>query len=170
MPSIRERFETLPLLDRIFDASIILKGLDGLLELLGGVLVLLLSPDRLNAIVRGLTEHELSEDPKDFIATHAIHIAHDLATSVSVFLALYLLSHGLVKIVLVAALLKQKLWAYPWMIAFLVVFILYQIYRLVIHLSIGLTLLTLFDIFIVYLTLLEYRKHKTSGPTTPGSN
>jgi uncharacterized membrane protein len=73
---------------------------------------------------------------------------------------LYLLSHGIIKIILVVALLQQRLWAYPWLIVFLSIFIVYQIYRLVLHLSLGLLALTLFDIFIVALTVLEYRKHR----------
>jgi uncharacterized membrane protein len=39
-------------------------------------------------------------------------------------------------------------------------FIVYQIYRLVLHLSLGLVALTLFDVFIVGLTVLEYRKQR----------
>ena len=35
------------------------------------------------------------------------------------FGAVYLLTHGLVKVVLVVALLLNKLWAYPWMIGVL---------------------------------------------------
>ena len=163
MTRILARFEKLPLLDRIFDTSVTLKGLDGLLELVGGILLLFLSPARLNAVAAFLTQHELSQDPKDFIATHVVSYAHSLSASVSLFLAFYLLSHGVVKIVLVAALLKQKLWAYPWMIAFLVVFIVYQVYRIVLHISLGLLALTLFDIFIVVLTVLEYKKHRAKA-------
>jgi uncharacterized membrane protein len=147
------------LLDRIFDISLILKGLDGLLELVGGVLLLLVSPAQLTNIVIWLTQHELSQDPKDFIATHLLAYAHTLSTSVTLFAAAYLLVHGIVKIVLVVALLKEQLWAYPWLIVFLVLFILYQIYRLILHVSVGLIALTLFDCFIVVLTVLEYRKH-----------
>ncbi|WP_053544309.1 hypothetical protein [Corynebacterium deserti] len=33
------------------------------------------------------------------------------------FSSICLLTHGLVKVVLVAVVLKNKLWAYPWMIA-----------------------------------------------------
>lgn len=157
--TLLKRFERLPLLDRIFDVSVTLKGIDGLLELVGGILLLLLSPDKLNAIVRFLTQHELSEDPNDVIATHLVRYAHSFTTSGSLFLAAYLLSHGLVKIILVVAVLKEKLWAYPWMIAFLLIFIAYQVYQLVLKLSVGLLLLTAFDLFIVYLTVLEYRKH-----------
>jgi len=64
--------------------------------------------------------------------------------------------------VLVAALLRNQIWAYPWMIAFLLIFIFYQLYRLVLSLSIGLSALTIFDAAIVWLTWREWRK-QTAG-------
>jgi uncharacterized membrane protein len=158
------------LLDRIFEISISLKGLDGLLEVVGGILLLLLSPARLTSIITLLTQHELSQDPHDFIATQRLSYAHTLSASVVLFAAVYLLAHGIVKIVLVVALLKQQLWAYPWTIGFLVIFILYQVYRLILHVSVWLIALTVFDCFIVLLTVLEYRKHlrQQRGPSTTG--
>jgi uncharacterized membrane protein len=72
--------------------------------------------------------------------------------------------HGVVKIVLVAALLRDKIWAYPWMIAFLIVFIVYQIYRLTFAFSIGLVALTVFDLVVVWLTYREYGKQR-AAPT-----
>jgi uncharacterized membrane protein len=146
-------------LDRIFEISISLKGLDGLLEVVGGVLLLLVSPAQLTSILMLLTQHELSQDPKDFIATHLLTYVHTLSASVILFAAAYLLAHGIVKIVLVVALLKEQLWAYPWTIGFLVIFILYQVYRLILHVSVWLIALTLFDCFVVLLTVLAYRKH-----------
>jgi uncharacterized membrane protein len=162
--TVLQRFEQLPHLDRIFDVSVTLKGIDGVLELGGGILLLLLSPDRLTAIVRLLTHHELSEDPHDVLATHLVSYAHTITASVSLFLAAYLLSHGLVKFILVVAVLKEKLWAYPWLIAFPLIFMAYQVYQFVLKPSVGLLLLTLFDLFIVYLTVLEYRKHQGQAP------
>ena len=53
----------LSFLDRIFDTSLILKGLDGLLELVGGVLLLLVSPKQISSSIMLLTQHELSQDP-----------------------------------------------------------------------------------------------------------
>lgn len=70
------------------------------------------------------------------------------------------------KIVLVVALLRQKRWAYPWMIAFLMLFIAYQCYRIVIAPSIGLALLTLFDAFVVWLTWREYQLHRRGTSRT----
>jgi uncharacterized membrane protein len=160
MKTLLSRFGKLPLLDRVFDVSITLKGLDGVLEVIGGLLLLFLTPHRLNAIVMFLTQHELSQDPRDFLATHLLSYAQSFTASTALFLAAYLISHGIIKIILVVALLQQRLWAYPLAIVVLSTFIVYQIYRLALHLSLGLLALTLFDIFIVGLTALEYRKHR----------
>ena len=53
-------------LDTTFDIALILKGLDGLLELVGAVLLLVISPDTINRLAQRLLQHELSEDPNDF--------------------------------------------------------------------------------------------------------
>jgi uncharacterized membrane protein len=63
-----------------------------------------------------------------------------------------------VKVILVTALLKNQRWAYPWTIAFLGIFIVYQVYRLSLKASVGLTALTIFDALIAWLTYREYRK------------
>ena len=161
-----ETTEERTLLDRTFQVSLILKGLDGVLELIGGVLLLLVSPAQLGSVARFLTQHELSEDPHDLIANALVHYAGTLTVSASLFGAVYLLLHGLVKIVLVWAVLKDKLWAYPWMVAFLLVFIAYQGYQLIVGFTIGMAVLTAFDIFIVFLTIHEYRAHKTRNTQT----
>jgi uncharacterized membrane protein len=153
-------FRPRDLLDQTFEVGIVLKGFDGALEVIGGVLLLVVSPATISRVVTTLTQHELSEDPHDFIATHLLKTAHGLTGSATLFGALYLPSHGVVKIVLVVALLREQLWAYPWMIAFLGVFILYQLYRLTFKLSVGLVALTVFDALIVALTYREYRKQQ----------
>jgi uncharacterized membrane protein len=147
-------------LDATFRVSLILKLADGILELIGGALLLVVSPARIGEVVRFLTQHELAEDPRDFFANLLVHTAGSLSVSASLFGAIYLLVHGAVKVLLVAAVLSGRLWAYPWMIGFLVIFIGYQSYELVVHFSVGLLLLTLFDIFIVVITVREYRLHR----------
>ena len=148
-------------LDRTFKVSVGLKGVDGALELLGGLIVLVVSPTSINRIARGLTEHELSRDPHDFFARHVLHAAGTLSTGGRIFAAVYLLAHGAAKVVLVVAVLRNQHWAYPGMIILLVAFIVYQLYRLVaVEFSIGLTLLTIFDAFVVWLTWREYQAHQ----------
>ncbi len=146
--------------DKAFRVSLYLKGLDGLLETLGGILLLIIKPEQINHLARWLTEGELSQDPHDFIANHILKSAHNLTGASLAFGAAYLLSHGLVKIVLVVEVLRDHLWAYIALIAVTALFVVYQIYRLTaVKFSVSLFLLTLFDLLIIYLTQKEYRRH-----------
>lgn len=151
-------------LDIAFRISIVLKGLDGGLELIGGVLLLVLSPTALNGIARVVFQRELLEDPHDFVANHVLTLTAGLHVSGTLFGAVYLLLHGLVKVILVWAVLKERLWAFPWMIVFLLAFIVFQCWQMILHFSLGLLLLTLFDVFVTWLTALEYRKRRRRMP------
>ncbi len=153
---------TLP--EKLFRVTLIIKGLDGVLEVVGGILLLLVTPAQINSFVRLLTQHELSKDPEELIATYLVHAAGSVTISASLFGAAYLMLHGLVKIALVWAVLRNKLWAYPWMIAFLLFFIAFQVYQLLLEVSWGLVLLTAFDIVMVWLTYHEYRTLKPRRP------
>ncbi len=151
-----------PALHRTFEVGMVLKGLDGVLEVVGGILLLVVSPQAIAHIVRVLTAHELSEDPHDLVARYLLHTAGHLTAGTTLFGAIYLLSHGVAKAVLVALVLRGKLWAYPWMIALLVAFIVYQLYRITaVHFSAGLTALTVFDVALVWLTWREYQSRRS---------
>jgi uncharacterized membrane protein len=156
-------------LDRVFEIGIIGKGLNGAAELIGGLLLLFLTPGRIHHLVALLTQGKLSEDPHDFVATHLLHTASGLTGKALLFGAVYLLAHGIVKVVLVIALLLNKLWAYPWMIVVLVLFIGYQSYRIALTPTVGLIALTVFDLVIVVLTWREYRRQRRASqrPATP---
>jgi len=145
------------ILHRVFALGIWLKGLDGVLEIAGGFIVLLTSNRALNQFVIILTQHELVEDPHDRIANALRQAAAQVSANTKLFASLYLLAHGLAKIVLVVAVLSGKRWAYPATIGFLGCFIVYQLYRLSYHFTVELLLLTLFDSGIVCLTWREYR-------------
>ncbi len=162
-----------PALDKTFKIGLVLKGLDGILEVAGGILLLFVSPHAIEHIVRVLTAHELSEDPHDLIARHLLHSTSHLSTGITLFGAIYLLSHGIAKIVLVALVLRDKLWAYPWLIALLLAFIAYQIYRITaVNFSVWLTALTVFDAALAWLTWREYQSRRAlrnePAPAAPG--
>lgn len=163
------RLERGDLLDRAFLVGIVLKGLDGVLEVIGGLLLLVLTPATIDDLARALTQHELSEDPHDLLATHLLRYTGSLTGSAVRFGAVYLLAHGVVKIVLVAALLRNRLWAYPWMIAFLLAFIGYQLYRLTFAPSVGLVGLTVFDAVVTWLTWREYQRQRSARHRLPGA-
>ena len=145
------------LLDKTFNLSLLLKGFDGALELIGGVLLLVVSPAQINHWAERLTQHELSKDPHDFIANHLLHFTGHLH-STQLFAALYLLTHGLVKLVIVVGLYRREHWSYYVAFVFLGGFVIYQIYRLTWDHSVFLLALTLFDIFIIWMTIVEFRR------------
>lgn len=146
--------------DRAFRISLILKGLDGLLETIGGILLLVIRPDQIDHLARWLTQGELSQDPHDYIANHILKTAHSLTGASLAFGAAYLLSHGLVKVVLVAEVWRDHLWAYVGLIAVTSLFVVYQVYRIIDKFSMSMLLLTIFDLVVIYLTQKEYRRHR----------
>jgi len=163
-------FRSGPLLDRSFRVSITLKGLHALLETIGGIALLMVDPRMVNRLVLTVLHQELSEDPRDFIATHLFRAYQSFASDGKHFASLYLLSHGAVKLVLVVALFRNKLWAYPSMIIMLAAFVCYQLYRFALTHSLVMILLTLFDLVVILLTWLEYGKQRSRPQTeSPGT-
>ena len=140
-----------------FEIGIVLKGIDAVLEMIGGMMLLSYRTQALNAWVATLTQHELAEDPRDFLATHVFSFFTQLSVDAKTFGGLYLLSHGLVKVVLVWAILKKKMWAYPLLIAFLGAFAAYQGYRFAYSGSALMGLLGAFDVALALLAWREYR-------------
>jgi len=145
------------ILHRLFAVGMWLKALDGLLELIGGFLFLLVNPATLNRLVLVLTQHELVEDPHDQIANALRMAAAQLSPNVQLFGSIYLITHGLIKLGVVVGVLRGYRWAFPIAIGFLVLFIVYQLYRLSYSYSMALLLLTIFDIAVVALVWREYR-------------
>jgi uncharacterized membrane protein len=159
-------FHPKTLLDKTYELGIIIKGIDGTLELIGGTLVLALSPGAINSTTRFLTQNALQEDPHNFIATHIAHAGHNLAAGHNIFAALFLLTHGLVKVVLVTCLLLNKLWAYPWALGALGLFLVYQAYQLITAPTFGMAFLTVLDIVIIGLIYREWQKVRLESPKT----
>ena len=156
---VRE-FLARPLVQIAFDIGIFFKGLDGVLEIVGGLLLFVVQPQTITGILTALTEHELSEDPHDIIASQLAQLAHDFSASTQVFAAIYLLSHGVIKIVLVASLFRELLWAYPAAIVVFTLFIVYQLYRYALEPSTSMIVLSILDMIVIVLTWLEYRRLK----------
>ena len=147
------------LLKRSLRVGLIIKAIDGVLQLCGSALLLVIKPGTLNRAVVLLTQHELSEDPEDVIAQFLLRSAHQLGAA-KMFGAWYLFSHGLIKLLLVAAVLRQALWAYPALVGFLLVGVTYQLYRYSYGHSLWLVLLSLYDALIAWLVWHEYRPHQ----------
>ncbi len=143
-----------------FRVGIALKGLNAALEIVGGVALAAVSPAFILRTVALLTQAELAENPHDFVANYFLQASSHLSLSAQRFAAVYLLSHGVIKIGLVWALLRHKLWAYPLSIIVFGAFIVYQVYRFTFTHAPGLIALSLFDLVVIGLIYLELRALK----------
>ena len=148
----------------LFLVSMWVKGLDGLLEIIGGFALFAVSPSFILRIVRLLTQDEIAEDPRDLVANALRHAAGGLTFATEHFMAIYLLVHGVVKFALVWALLTRVLIAYPMSIAIFAGFIGYQLYRYTFTHGAGLLALSAFDFLVIGLIFLEYRALLRHGP------
>ena len=140
----------------VFDVGVILKGIDGVLEIAGGLFLLVVPLSTIRHFLIWATGRELSEDPRDFIATHLVHLANHLSVSGYRLTIAYLLVHGFVKVFLVSMLLKRRLWAYPTAIVIFIAFGIYQTYQFTFSHSLLLLALTVLDVIVIVFTVWEY--------------
>jgi len=161
-------FHPKTLLDKAYEVGIIIKGIDGILELVGGALVLLLNPHTITSVTNFLTQDALQENPHNIIATHVLKLGNHLAGGHNLFAAAFLLTHGLVKVVLVVCLLLNKLWVYPWALGVLGVFLVYQAYLLVTDPTFSMAFLSVLDIVILWLIYREWQQ-QLHGASDGGS-
>lgn len=144
-------------LRRLFEISLICKGIFALFEIFGSIGTYLISEKWILCFVQHFTQAELAENPRNFIANHLLQWAQNFSISSKHFAALYLLSHGMIKLWLVVGLWRNKIWYYPTALVFFGLFIMYQLYRFTFTHSILLILITILDVIIILLTWHEYR-------------
>ena len=150
---------------QIFVVSLAFKGAHALIEIIGGLALYLVSTATIVNAINRYSYDELVDDNDDWIATHLLDFARTFSVAEHHFYAFYLLSHGIIKSVLVIGLLREKLWAYPASFAVFGAFIAYQLYRFTFTHDIGLILLSIFDLFVIYLAVHEYRLLRKHLPT-----
>jgi uncharacterized membrane protein len=150
---------------QIFVISVLAKGLHALIEVIGGLALYFTSTETIIGWINRLSQGELIEDPHDWIASHVARFGQSFSSAEHSFYAFYLLSHGLIKGVLVFFLLRERLWAYPASVAVFGLFIAYQLYRYSFTHDIGLIALSIFDLFVIALAVHEYRLLRKHLPT-----
>ena len=152
----------------LFDIGLVGKAIDGVLQVIGGVVLAFASPDQVNRLARLLTRHELRLDPHDLVAGFLLRSAQELTAGSKTFAATFLLWHGAVKLVLVVGLVRRQRWAYPTAMIAFGAFLVYQLYRYSHTRSAWLLAISILDLFVIVLTWFEYqrlrRAHALRGP------
>ncbi|MCV2864683.1 DUF2127 domain-containing protein [Albidovulum sediminicola] len=151
-------------LHRLFEASLVVKGLLATAEAASGLGLLLTPNTVIQGFVAWMTRNELAEDPGDAMAQWVERLAHSFSIGLQHFYALYLLSHGLLKLLMVLLLAARVSWAYPASMAVLAGFILYQLQQWTASGSLPLLALSAFDAVMIALIWREWRALRHSVP------
>ncbi|MFC4951109.1 DUF2127 domain-containing protein [Pseudonocardia sp. GCM10023141] len=150
--------------DRLFKIALIIKGLDGGMELLGAILLLFISPKAVDELTAGVLSRDLLGPPDGSLAQHFASATAEFATGSRTFAVIYLGLHGLVKLALVWALLRKIMPAYPVAVVVLGVFVVYEVIRTVHTGSVLLPFLAALDVAVIVMVIREYRELRaTSG-------
>ena len=147
---------------RLFDIVVILKGLNGLVELVAGAALIMIPAGAIANWADLMTRHELSTDPNDVIANLVMHWAANFGHGTQVFAAIYLLLHGVAKSALAGLLLLGQKIAYPIALVFFSLFVVYALYRLTLSWSWVLAIVVAFDIIAIIIIAREWQSESAS--------
>ncbi len=142
----------------LFDLALILKIINGALEMVAAVLVLFVPPAFVLKLAEYATAGEFAQDPDDPISTAIVNAAQAFSVHTHYFLALYLALHGIIKVLLVIGIFAKKRIAYPLFMLALAVFGAYEAYRGFMLNELLLKALAIFDFSLLVLTSYEYRR------------
>ena len=136
---------------QIFQISVALKGLHGILEIVGGLALALFSTDSILGLLYRVDHHDW--------------VAHHFSTSEHRYYIFFFLSHGALNLAVAILLLLEKLWAYPAAIAVLALFIVLQLMRFTHVHDPGLIVFSILDVIVITLAVHEYRLLRKHLPT-----
>lgn len=145
----------------LFEAGVFLKALNSVWELLGGVFLLTFAKGALPRLVVLFSRTELLGDRDDLLfRTVMLQLNHLSVGGTRTFVGVYLLFHGVMNAFLAYNLYRSRLWAYPVSMAFVSLFLVYQLYRLTHTHSLLLLAISIFDVAFIVLTYHEYRRQQ----------
>lgn len=149
----------------LFKISLILKGVNAVVEAIGGIVIWFTSKAVLVTFILNILQNELSDDPKDFVANFIVNSAEALSVGSQYVIGAYLFLHGFVKIFLLICLFKKKLWAYPLSIFIFTLIVVYEMYVYFVHPSVWTLSMIILDLLVIVLAIHEYnilkRRHKS---------
>jgi len=148
------------LIDIGFHIGLLLKGLFAAGEIIGGIAMNFLTPENMNRLIVWVLGDELIENPQDWLTEKIVLFGQTYSGSAQHFAMFYLVSHGVIKLAVIILLWEKKLWAYPVSVVVFVGFIVYQLHSFAQSYSVMMLLVTLLDIVMIALTILEYKRMK----------
>jgi uncharacterized membrane protein len=145
--------------ERLFKVAIAIKGIDGGLQFLGALVLIVIPPSLITGFANAIISRNLLGDPDGTLSTHLNTAANNFANGSSRWFAIiYLLAHGVIKLALVWALVKRVMPAFPIAVVVLSGFVVYEVWRAINTHSIALPIFAAIDVLIIILVIREYLK------------
>jgi uncharacterized membrane protein len=142
----------------IYLAVIAVKGLDGLLETIAGLAIVIAGPLRIYLWALEFTAPELYTNPHSRAVQFIQHGAFNLTQGAGPAVVTYLLIHGALKLTLAVVLLRGGgRWIFPVAAVILTGFVIYLLRHWALHPSDWLLGFAAFDFFTLLLVLNEWR-------------
>lgn len=141
---------------QMFRLSVWLKGIVSFGEIVAGILALVVPLSIVRNALAAVSNGSLGERLGNIVAPY-LQEAISFLSAGTALIAFYLISRGLIKLLLIIALLRNKLWAYPSSLVVLGGFVVYQLYEFFLTHSVLLVGLSIFDLVVMYFIWQEYR-------------
>ena len=136
---------------QIFVITVALKGLHGIVEIIGGIALAVFSTDAILSMLYHWDKHQV--------------VTRHFSTGEHHYYVWFFLSHGALNLALAIGLLLEKLWAYPAAMVVLALFIVLQMHRFIQVHDPSLVLFSILDVIVIALAVHEYRLLRKHLPT-----
>jgi len=152
-------------MDFIFRLGLIIKGIDSLFEVIGGILLTM--PTKLSRYLLVISQHEAFRH-HEALAGRLDHLAGMATMHPSMVEAVYLIVHGATKVVLIVAIARGFRWGYIGLMAVLSLFACIELVRAGTAREVVTGVLGLFDLAVVFVIYREYRSRFVLQPEPAG--
>ncbi|HEY5363407.1 MAG TPA: DUF2127 domain-containing protein [Aestuariivirga sp.] len=142
----------------IYLLSLALKLFFAALEVLCGLAIYFVPLEQIHSLTHWILELRIFADPGDRKTELMQHLISGLPLDARLFVCIYLLLHGGLKIAIVAGLLSGKPLAYPLGLLGLAIFVIYELTEYFLHHHLGILMIAGFDVFIIMMVAREWRE------------
>lgn len=142
--------------DKFFFLAIVAKALFGLAEVVAGLVLLAVGAARLDRLAVWLE----TTAPSGLTSVAAQHLLTFISHTGTVADALLLIGHGAIKLFLIIGILRNKLWAYLWMIVAMVIFVVTEVAQGALTGQAGMYAIAVLDVIVLVLTVIEWHRHR----------
>lgn len=154
--TLRKRSKASEILQFLFFLSLIIKGIDGVVEVISGATLLFLGKTDVLNLLFDISQYDFLDISEDKAMRFVDHVSSVFTDYMKLFITIVLLGSGLVKVVLAVNLILKKMWAFPVALALLAAIIVYEGVQAILSWSLFVGCMTLLDIVVLFIIWRQY--------------